>query len=337
MRYLDALNGNNQGRPPIWIMRQAGRYMPEYRALRAKHTFHEMTHSPELAAEITKLPIDRFGFDAAIIFSDILVISEALGRPFDFVDGVGPVLKNPVTPKTLGQLEKAASLNFVADAIAIAKESLDVPLIGFCGAPFTIASYMIEGGSSKDLKKTKQWMFSDPASFHDLLCILTDAITQHLKRQINAGCDALQVFETWSLQLGLSDLREFSFLYLKHIIHSVDAPITLFGRGTAGYIEELAALKPAALALDWSCDMTKIRKRVPKSIALQGNLDPHCLYAPPEKIAREARRLCEGMRHDPSFIFNLGHGILPDIPPENVHTLVETVKEFSCETLSSPT
>jgi len=336
MKLLDALRCQNHGRPPVWIMRQAGRYLPEYRKIREKYSFLEMTHSPQLAAEVTLLPIQRYEFDAAIIFSDILFISESLGYPFEFVEGVGPVLGTPIEPKDVESLSERRPLDFIEDAIRLVKSKLSVPLLGFSGAPFTIASYMIEGGSSRDLKKTKQWLFHDPASFETLMEVLTQAIIENLNRQIEAGADAVQIFESWASHLALPQLRRFSFPYLKKIVEGVRAPAILFGRGTAGYAGELAGLNPQGLGFDWSCDLAKVRRQVPKTIALQGNLDPQILFAPKKTIRVECRNILKSMEGDRGFIFNLGHGILPETPPENVHTLIDAIKSYSCETSSSP-
>ncbi|NGX57692.1 MAG: Uroporphyrinogen decarboxylase [Chlamydiae bacterium] len=337
MLFLDAIHCQNHSRPPVWIMRQAGRYMPEYRQIRSQYNFQEMIHKPELAAEVTLLPIHAFDMDAAIIFSDILTIPESLGRPFQFKEGIGPVLENPLTsPQDLDSLTPTTSLDFVAEAIKLVKPQISVPLIGFCGAPFTVASYLIEGGSSRDLKKTKQWLLRDPASFHQLLDILTQATIKHLQLQISAGADVVQIFESWANHLGYSQLQEFCFPYINRIISQVDAPVIFFGRGTVGVLEDLIQLKPHAIGLDWACDITQIRKNVPTNIALQGNLDPQVLYAPHDTIRRECQRILSGMEGDPGFIFNLGHGILPDISPDAVKVLVETVKEFQCAHESSP-
>lgn len=331
MLLLDALYCRNHSRPPVWIMRQAGRYMPEYRQIRSQHSFYEMTHEPELAAEVTLLPLKAFSLDAAIIFSDILTIPEALGKSFTFHGGTGPVLEHPLnSPQDIDNLTTQKSLGFVAESIKLVKPRLSVPLFGFCGAPFTIASYLIEGRSSRDLKKTKQWMLRDPDSFHRLLKILTKAIIDHLKLQAEAGADALQIFESWAIHLGYSQLQEFCFPYLKQILSALETPTILFGRGTAGAIEDLAALKPRGIGLDWSCDISQMRKIVPDTIALQGNLDPQVLYASHDTIRRECRKILLSMEGDPGFIFNLGHGILPDIPTDAVKVLVETVKEFKC-------
>jgi len=318
-------------------MRQAGRYLPEYRALREKHSFIEMTHIPKLAAEVTLMPLQRFDLDAAIIFSDILFIAETFGYPFEFVEGVGPVLDYPLTPEDIPNLKEQTSLDFVGEAIQLVKQQSSIPLLGFSGAPFTIASYMIEGRSSRDLKRTKQWLLNAPDSFHELLDRLTQSIIKHLKLQIEAGANAVQLFESWASHLGLSQLREFSFPYLKKILDEMDVPTILFGRATAGYVDELVDLRPNAIGLDWSCDISHMRKKVPPTIALQGNLDPQILYAPQDTIRFECEKILSSMERDPAFIFNLGHGILPDIPPENVTVLIDTIKEFSCAKPLSPT
>ncbi len=319
--FLAALHCRNRGRPPVWIMRQAGRYMPEYRALRKKYSFKEMIRTPEIAAEVTLMPIKQFGMDAAIIFSDILTIPEALGCPFEFHEGVGPVFEKPMTPQGVRDLSAINSLNYVGQAIRMVKPELDVPLLGFCGAPFTVASYMAGG-----IKQAKKWLFQSPDSFHKLLDIITTASIDYLNMQIHAGIDAFQIFESWSCSLGYPQLQEFSFPYMKRIIDASSVPVILFGKGTSGCIRDLAALTPHALSLDWNCDLLAVRGQVPEGIALQGNLDPHVLYGSAETIRRECRQLLDKMRHDKGFIFNLGHGILPDISPDAVKVLVDTVK-----------
>ncbi len=336
-KFLEALRGRNSGRPPIWIMRQAGRYMPEYRALRERYSFLEMCHNPELAAQVTMLPIKAFGMDAAILFSDILVIPEALGVGLHFDEGMGPVIDRKITCQAdivaLPALQVEHSLGFVGQAIGLVKPQLKVPLIGFCGAPFTVASYMIEGKSSKDLKKTKQWMFSNPEGFHALLNVLADCTIAYLNMQVAAGVDALQIFDSWAHVLGHRQFREFSLPYLERIVQGIkdpSIPIILFCRGSSVFAPQLAELHPRVahlgISLDWNSHMPEIRKRVPHPVALQGNLDPDVLYAPPAHIRKEVHSLLDSMRGDPAFIFNLGHGIHPDISVEAVKTLVDCVK-----------
>jgi uroporphyrinogen decarboxylase len=332
--FLDALQCRNNSRPPVWLMRQAGRYMPEYRALREKHSFLDLCHQPELAATVTQLPINIFGFDAAILFSDILVVAEAFDVGLHFDEGKGPIIDRPLSHASdvdhLPTPDIRHRLDFVAKAISILKPVLKVPLIGFCGAPFTVGSYMIEGGSSRDLKKTKKWMLQDPKSFHKLLQKLTDSTIDYLNMQIDAGVDAIQIFDSWANVLGHQQFREFSLEYLGKIMRGLkrsDIPVILFCRGSSVFAPQLAELRPAAIGLDWNCDIAAMRRVIPSTIALQGNLDPHILYAPHATIRQEVAEMKEKMRGDKGYIFNLGHGICPDISPDAVRILVETIQQ----------
>lgn len=333
--FLKALRGENEsGRPPIWMMRQAGRHLASYRALREKSSFLEMCHNPDLITKVTLLPLEAYDVDAAILFSDILVIPEAMGVGLHFEDKIGPIIENPVRnhvdidrlpPPDLNKLQ------FVANGIKQLKSQLQVPLVGFCGAPFTVASYMIEGKSSRDLKKTKQWMMRDAQSFHRLLDKIVEWSIAYLRMQIEAGVQAVQIFDSWANSLAYPQFREFSLAYLEKIlqgIRSTNIPTILFCRGSSVFGPYLAELKPAGISLDWNCKMSDMRQRIPYPIALQGNLDPDVLYAPKEKIEEEATRIVEEMDGDPAFIFNLGHGIAPDVSEEAVHTLVSTVKRM---------
>ncbi len=332
-KILQALNGKLSGTPPIWIMRQAGRYMPEYRALREKHTFLQLCHQPELIAKVTELPIKAFGMDAAILFSDILVIPEALDVGLRFEDAIGPIIERPLVQgeslKHLHGQSMKERLQYVTEGIKILKSSLKVPLIGFCGAPFTLASYMIEGKSSRMLSKTKKWMWQDPVSFHALLNRLTDCAIEFLHMQIEAGVEVVQVFESWASFLGFSQFKEFSLMYLEKIIKSIKpkVPVILFCKGASSFIQEIAAISPSGISVDWSVDLASLRSRVPQSIALQGNLDPDVLHAAPSVIRKEAKGILNAMRHDPAYIFNLGHGIAPDTPVDAVKVLVDCVHE----------
>jgi uroporphyrinogen decarboxylase len=330
---LNALQCKNTERPPIWIMRQAGRYMPEYRALRAKHSFMNLCHQPELAAEVTMLPIRAFDMDAAILFSDILVIAEAFGVGLHFEEGVGPIIERPLRTKQdivdLPKINIEEKLQYVANAIKLLKPQLNKPLIGFSGAPFTVASYMIEGGSSRDLKKTKQWLLRDKESFHQLLEKITHSTIEYLKMQIAAGVQAVQIFDSWAHVLGHAQFREFSLAYLEKILKGIqkfNVPVILFCRGASVFGPQLAEISPAAISLDWQCDITHMRKTISKKIALQGNLDPDILYSSTKDIQKEAKRLLDGMKGEPGYIFNLGHGIHPDISTDAVRALVECVK-----------
>lgn len=333
MLLLDALACRNQLRPPVWLMRQAGRYMPEYRKLREKHDFLTLCHNPELAAEVTLLPIRAFGMDAAILFSDILIVAEALGFKVVFEESAGPII-SPVL-ESAAQVEKITipnaneAFSFVAEEIKLLKKELKIPLLGFCGAPFTLASYLIEGRTSKDLKKTKQWLYKDPKSFHALLDKITDCSIAYLKLQIAAGVDAVQIFDSWANALAYPQFREFSYHYLSKIcaaLKSTNIPVILFCRGSSVFGTDLAEIAPAAVSLDWNCHLQKMRAQIPKNVAIQGNLDPAILYAPIQSIQKAVRGLIAEMQDDPGYIFNLGHGIYPDTPVDAVKALVEAVK-----------
>lgn len=335
-RFLNALKGcNTSGRPPVWLMRQAGRYMPEYRAIRSRHSFLEMCHQPELIAEITMLPLKAFQMDAAILFSDILMIPEALKVGLHFQDKVGPVIDRPIKNKAqvegLPKLDARESLSFVAQGIKHFKLESKVPLIGFCGGPFTVASYMIEGGSSKDLRKTKDMMLSDPDTLHLLLDLLAQYSIDYLNMQIDAGADALQIFDSWANHLAYPQFREFSLAYLDKIVKGIkkDKPVILFCRGSSVFAPDLAEINPQAISLDWNADLGRVRQQIPAGIALQGNLDPDVLLAPKPVLQKEVSRMLAGRRGDPAYIFNLGHGITPEVQYENVRALVETVQDFS--------
>ena len=326
--FLKAMKGENKkSRPPIWLMRQAGRYMPEYRTLREKYSFMGLCKHPELIAEVTELPIKRFGFDAAIVFSDILLITETLGCELHFEEGRGPVITPIESVDSLVHHPVVPSMQFVMDGIRLLKERLQVPLIGFAGAPFTVASYLIEGGVSRDLKKTKRWMIENPESFHQLLQVIKRATIEYIQGQIEAGVDCIQLFDSWAHVLSWNHFEEFSFRYLQDIVSEFKKiPIIVFCRGSSFFYEKLAQLEPqVAISLDWHCDMAHIRKKLPKT-TLQGNLDPDILLAASrEQVVQEVDLLLEKMKDDPAFICNLGHGILPTTPEENVYALIETV------------
>lgn len=332
---LDALKCKNSARAPVWLMRQAGRYMPQYRTIRSKYSFTEMYRDPELAAEITLLPIKILGVDAAILFSDILVMAEALGVGLHFEDNKGPIIERP-----LNTLQDAAALprpsiqqalGFVGEAIKILRSQLQVPLLGFCGAPFTLTSYLIEGGTSHDLKKTKQWMLQEPDSFHQLLGHITECTLDYLDLQIDAGAQALQIFDSWANVLAHSQFTEFCLPYYKKLkdrLEKRQIPSIFFCKGSSVFAPELAQLRPSAISIDWNADIGEIRRVVPSTIALQGNLDPDFLYAPKPLLQREIKKMLRTMRKDKGYIFNLGHGIRPDVSLDAVKTLVETVTNY---------
>lgn len=340
---LDALRGQNfSGRPPIWIMRQAGRYLPEYRALRHHYSLLSMFHEPDMIAQVTALPIDRFEFDAAILYSDILIVLDALGIFWNVKPGVGPVI-DPVLQTTeqvtaLRARPAAEALSFVMDGIRMLRRRLAVPLVGFCGAPFTVACYLLEGKGSRDFQIAKQWMYRSPQTFHFLLSLLTDLSIDYLNCQIEAGVQAIQIFDSWAHALHTRHFREFCLPYLKKIVFSVrhkhDVPIILFCRGSTVFADFLAECQPHAVSLDWQCDLVRMRQHLPATLALQGNLDPCALFAPEALLDQEIDLILNPMRHDPGFIFNLGHGILPDTPVSAVEQLVDRIKSTSSSCLS---
>lgn len=329
--FLDALKGQNFGRPPIWLMRQAGRYMPSYRNLRRQYSFHEMSHRPELIVQVTTMPIDQLGVDAAILFSDILLLLEAIGADLHFDEEKGPLISNTVT-NTAGLHAFSLNsipekLNFLPGAIGALKQTLKVPLIGFAGAPFTLASYLIEGKTSRDLRKTKQWAYRDPEGFQKLIDLLTQGAIDLLTLQAHAGVDALQLFDSWAGGLSEPHFIQYCQKPLKKIsdaMRALEKPLLFFCRGSCGFAPLIEKTGVTGISLDWSQPICRIRKDLP-GIPLQGNLDPETLYAPLPAVKSAASTLLDSMNGDPAYIFNLGHGILPDIPYEAVQHLVETV------------
>lgn len=333
--FLDALNGRNTDRPPVWLMRQAGRYLPEYAQIRKRHTLWQMFHEPELACQITALPLKRFGLDAAILFSDILVIAEALGLQLAFPEGFGPVITPCLeTAKDIDDLqilEVEEILGYVKKTIKLICKESKVPLIGFCGGPFTVASYMIDREGKEILTKTKQWLYQDPQSFHRLLQKITDASIRYLHMQIDAGVNAIQIFDSWAGILAYPEWNAFCFTYLEKMVAAVRAkniPVILFARGSGMFASELAKTGANAISIDWQIPLSQIRKDLGKELVLQGNLDPHVLLTSREVVKSHTLRLLDSMKNDPSFIFNLGHGVLPTTPVENVECLVDTILQY---------
>lgn len=331
---LDALHCRNAKRVPVWLMRQAGRYMPQYRALRAKHSFLELCHNPELIAEVTMQPINAFGMDAAIIFSDILVIPEAMGIGLRFDDGVGPIIERPI--ESAADLDKLflvnirESLHYVEQGIKLVQPELKVPLIGFCGAPFTLASYMIEGKSSRDFHKTKKWMLSDPESFHRLLSLLADYAIEYLNMQIDAGVQAVQIFDSWANALAYNQFQEFSLAYMQKIIQKIKprVPLIVFCKGASTFASNIAKINPSCISMDLNANIANLRPLIPSSIAIQGNLDPDYLYAPIPVLQKEVTRILDAMHGDHGYIFNLAHGVTPGVPVDAVRALVDCVKGY---------
>lgn len=325
-------------RTPIWIMRQAGRYLPEYRAVRQKADFLTMCKTPELATEVTLQPIDLIGVDAAIIFSDILVIPEAMGMHLEMHEGIGPVFPHPIRnesdAKTLKEIDPTVDLKYVLDAVSLTKNELNrrVPLIGFSGSPWTLLAYMVEGQGSKTFSKVKYLIYSNPKLAHRILDKIADAVTIYLCAKIEAGVNAVQIFDTWGGILSQDDFEEFSLNYMRKIISVVKGkkvPVIMFAKGVHYHLNKLADSGADVLGLDWTMNIGEVRKQVGDRVALQGNLDPTILYAGHEKIKYEARKILQSFGKGSGHIFNLGHGILPDVPPENLKALVDFVKEES--------
>lgn len=326
---------------PIWIMRQAGRYLPEYRATRERAgSFMNLCRTPELACEVTLQPLVRFPLDAAILFSDILTIPDAMGLGLRFIEGEGPrfdcPLRHPADIHALHRPDPENELHYVMDAIRLIRRELDgqVPLIGFAGSPWTLATYMIEGGSSKEFAKIKSLLYDQPQLLHELLDILTDAVSDYLNAQIIAGAQAIMIFDTWGGSLTTSGYLEFSLAYMQHILENLQRinnghriPVVLFTKGGGQWIEAIAQSGCDAISLDWTTDIAQARARVGGQIALQGNLDPAVLYASNERIAEEARKILKAHGSEPGHVFNLGHGIYPNIDPERVRVLVDTVHQ----------
>jgi uroporphyrinogen decarboxylase len=323
-------------RPPVWMMRQAGRFMKEYWEIKNKYSFLEMCKTPEIAADVTMLPVDLLGIDAAILFSDILVTAEAMGGDLSFTQGVGPKFSNPVrTQQDIDELQTDVldKLLYVGDAIKVIQQRLNgkIPLIGFAGAPFTVLSYLIEGGSSKDFKLTKLFINNHPELAHQLLRKIAQVTITYLNMQIDAGVNALQLFDSWALALSWNDYQEFSHNYNVDIISKLNRtgiPIISFCKGSSVFASMMAEAKPDVISVDWNADLKNVKNSLPNGIAVQGNLDPFVLYAEKPVIKKKIMALFERMRGEEGFIFNLGHGIMPDIPFDNVKYAVELIKEF---------
>ena len=347
-RLLRALRRQPVDCTPVWLMRQAGRYLPEYRATRAKAgSFLAMAKNPDIACEVTLQPLARFDLDAAILFSDILTIPDAMGLELYFVDGEGPKFKHTVrSAADLAKLrtpDMETDLRYVMDAVRLIRRELDgkVPLIGFSGSPWTLACYMVEGGGSKDFARIKAMALNEPAALHRLLSVNTDAVIAYLAAQRAAGAQALQVFDTWGGVLSPAMYREFSLPYLQRIAQELQrgdgaerTPLILFGKGTAAYLEDLAATGAEGVGVDWLVELGEAARRTGGKVALQGNLDPATLYGSPEAIRREVRRALDSYRDGnggsrEGHVFNLGHGMSPDMNPDHVAVLVDEVHAYS--------
>ena len=336
--FLRACKRQDVERTPIWIMRQAGRYLPEYRAVRAKSDFLTMCKTPELAAEVTIQPVDLVGVDAAILFSDILVIPEAMGMHLEMNEGKGPVFPNPIRTlddaKNLKEIDPTKELKYVIDAVSLTKKNLNnrVPLIGFSGSPWTLLTYMVEGKGSKNFSEVKKLIYNNPELAHSILDKLANTVADYLSAKIEAGCNAVQIFDTWGGILSQKDFEEFSLRYVERIISQIkrkDEPVIFFAKGVHYNLSKLASIGADVLGLDWTMDLCEARKQVGNKVAVQGNMDPTVLYANKNYIREETKRILESFGRGNGHVFNLGHGVLPDIDPENVKALVQYVKEES--------
>lgn len=330
-------------RTPVWMMRQAGRYLPEYRKVRAQAgSFLDLCTNPELACEVTLQPLERYDFDAAILFSDILTIPDAMGLGLYFSEGEGPGFENPVrTAEDIRRLpvpDPEIELRYVIDAVRLIRKTLQgrVPLIGFSGSPWTLATYMVEGGSSKSFQKVKGLMYDQPALMHEMLNKLAESVAAYLNAQIAAGAQAVMLFDTWGGMLTTEDYQEFSLQYARQVrellnteIDGHTVPTILFTKGGGQWLEAMTGAGYDALGLDWQTDIALARARVGDQVALQGNMDPVSLYANPEVIREKVKTILEKYGKGSGHVFNLGHGILPDIDPEHVKAMVDAVHEFS--------
>ena len=330
---------------PVWMMRQAGRYLPEYLKVRKQAgSFMNLCTNPELACEVTMQPLERFPLDAAILFSDILTIPDAMGLGLYFEEGEGPRFKKPLRTaadvNALSVPDPETELRYVMDAVRLIRKTLDnrLPLIGFSGSPWTLATYMVEGSSTKTFSRIKGMLYSEPRLLHQLLDTIAASVSSYLNAQIAAGAQAVMIFDTWGGVLTPDDYRNFSLQYMQKIIASLtreaddqQVPVVLFTKGGCQWLELMADTGADALGLDWSTDLAMARKRVGDRVALQGNLDPAVLYATPEVIREQVGHVLAQFGQGSGHVFNLGHGITPDVAPENAGALVEAVHELSAQ------
>lgn len=342
-RFLRALKRQPVDMTPVWMMRQAGRYLPEYRELRQHAgSFMDLCTNPELACEVTIQPLERFPLDAAILFSDILTIPDAMGLGLYFVTGEGPKFRKPVrTEADIEALEvtnTASQLSYVTDAVSLIRKELNgrVPLIGFSGSPWTLATYMVEGQSSRDFKRIKTMVYTQPELAHQLLSKLADSVSEYLRAQITAGAQAVQIFDTWGGALSAQAYIDFSLQYMQKIVSQLksdpvtaNTPIILFTKNGGQWLEQIAATGCDAAGLDWTTNMGQAKARVGDKICLQGNMDPAVLLSGPEQIKTEVGRILTEFGSGPGHVFNLGHGITPDVPVEHAAAFVSAVHELS--------
>lgn len=334
--FLKACRGEKTDYTPVWFMRQAGRYLPEYQAVRGKVTFLELCKNPELCTEVTLQPIDIFGFDAAILFSDILIAMEAMGLTLEFHEGRGPVFPDPVRSQAavdnLIIPDPEETMPFVMETIKLLRSELKVPLIGFSGAPFTLATYLIEGGSSKVFLETKRMAFQAPDMYHNLLGKITECTSLYLQAQARAGAQALQIFDSWAGIWAPGDFERFALPYVQSIISDLrkmtDIPIIYFANNGSTLIDHSKTAGADVLGLDWRINISDAVKRVGNH-AVQGNLDPIALFLPKDELEKRIKKLLDDAGDAKGHIFNLGHGILPQTPPDQARIAVDAVHRFS--------
>lgn len=342
-RFLRALARQPVDVTPVWMMRQAGRYLPEYRATRKQAgSFLDLCKNAELACEVTMQPLRRYDFDAAILFSDILTIPDAFGQGLYFEEGEGPkfrkVIRSASDVEKLPEVNIPSELEYVMNAVSVIRRELNgsVPLIGFSGSPWTLATYMIEGGGSKDFRLAKQFMYDNPEAMHLLLDKLANAVIDYLNAQIEAGAQAVQIFDTWGGILTPSAYQEFSLAYMKKIVAGLTTesegrkvPCILFTKNGGQWLEEIANAGADGIGLDWTIEIADAKRRVGSISALQGNMDPTMLYASPQAIRQEVEKILAGFGNGPGHVFNLGHGITPQVNPDHVSVFVDSVHELS--------
>ncbi len=339
--FLRALRREPVERTPVWIMRQAGRYLPEYRRIREKAgDFLSLCKNPELACEVTLQPLRRFSLDAAILFSDILTIPDAMGLGLYFAEGEGPCFRKPIRDvQAINDLvipDMTDSLGYVMNAARLIRQEMpqELPLIGFSGSPWTLACYMVEGGSSRDFKRILKLIYTEPEAAHLLLNKLALSVSAYLMEQIKAGVNAIMIFDTWGGILTPANYQDFSLRYMQKIVEEIkvkyaDIPIILFTKGGGQWLEQMAATGCDALGVDWTCDLQSARKRVGDKVALQGNLDPTVLLSSEQCIRKQVQQVLASFGHGTGHVFNLGHGITPDVPPEHVAVMIDAINEFS--------
>ena len=335
-RFLKACRCEPVDRPPVWLMRQAGRHLPEYRELRAKYSFHEVVKDPELALEVTMQPLRRYAVDAAIVFCDILVIPEAMGQPYGFPEGGGIEMEfavesaDDVNRLKVDRVEE--KLNYVAKVLRLLKQELagERALIGFSGSPWTLATYMVEGKSSKNYTRCKELFYTDRPLFDRLMRKITNAVVRYLQMQVAAGVDAIQIFDSWGGVLAPDAFAEASAAWMQRIVDALpdEVPVIVFSKNMSHLPDILATTGADVIGVNWNARLSEVKRSLPEGVAVQGNLDPVILNTTPEVVETETRRILEDMRGEAGHVFNLGHGIHPEAKPENVERMVDTIVTF---------